>query len=317
MFLSLATTHQSFGQSPLGAFIESPLKGRGPAGATMCVAPGGHVAGGGWSSDTDSYALDTWTARSDLLSGRASVGAFSLGTTGYLCGGSPSSSRATHAYVVDNWTTMADLPLPARLDNAASSVNGAAYTFGGNWWYLRDTDEYVPDAWASKTDLPVPGRHSAAATRIEGSAYLFGGREDIVPSPGYRDIRDTDEYTPDSWTSKTDLPFPGRIDHGAFTIAGSAYVCSGWRTEPDSPYSTDFRADVDEYTPDTWVSKTDVPSPLRAYVGSATLNGRGYIYGGYYSGYLADTDEYTPDTWTSRADVPAPARGDFGGGFAI
>jgi len=59
---------------------------------------------------------------------------------------------------------------------------------------------------------------------------------------------------------------------------------------------------------DTWVAKTDMPSPNRYYLSASTINKKGYIYGGYSGGTLQDCDEYDPDTWTSKTDMPSPGR---------
>ncbi|TET75199.1 MAG: hypothetical protein E3J43_08760 [Candidatus Heimdallarchaeota archaeon] len=66
--------------------------------------------------------------------------------------------------------------------------------------------------------------------------------------------------------------------------------------------------DCDEYNPDTWTNKTNIPSPGRYTLAASTINNKGYIYCGFSAGYLQDCDEYTPDTWDSKTDTPSPGR---------
>jgi hypothetical protein len=72
--------------------------------------------------------------------------------------------------------------------------------------------------------------------------------------------------------------------------------------------------DTDEYDPDTWTSKSAMPSPARD---EHTFRGGGtsplFAIGGDNSGALSDNDEYDPDTWTSRTAALAAAADLHGG----
>ena len=116
------------------------------------------------------------------------------------------------------------------------------------------------------------------------------------------DIQDCDQYTPDTWVSKTDIPVPARDAMAASTIGSSGYIYGG--------YFTSNLQDCDQYTPDTWVSKTNMPAPGRYGLAASTIGSSGYIYGGhtYGPGDIQDCDQYTPDTWVSKTDIPVPAR---------
>jgi len=82
--------------------------------------------------------------------------------------------------------------------------------------------------------------------------------------------------------------------------AGSLYAVGG--------YDTAAIADCDQYTPDTWTSKTDMPAPARSDLTAGVIGSSLYAVGGYSTAAIADCDQYTPDTWTSKTDMPAPAR---------
>ena len=90
-----------------------------------------------------------------------------------------------------------------------------------------------------------------------GSLYAVGGYN------GSAGIADCDQYTPDTWTSKTDMPAPARSDLTAGVIGSSLYAVGG--------YSTAAIADCDQYTPDTWTSKTDMPAPARYYLAAGAV----------------------------------------------
>jgi hypothetical protein len=131
--------------------------------------------------------------------------------------------------------------------------------------------------------------------------YIYGG----VDSSD-NNLQDCDEYTFDTWVSKSNMPLPARYGLAASTIGSSGYIYGG---DDDIQYLRD----CDEYTPDTWVSKSDMPvvggSSGRWLLAASTIGSSGYVYGGYYSlGPLQDCDEYTPDTWVSKSDMPLPVR---------
>ena len=168
--------------------------------------------------------------------------------------------------------------------------------------------------------------------------YVYGGY-------GSDYLQDCDQYIPDTWISKTDMPLPARSSLAASTIGSSGYVYGGdegvqlqdcdeytpdtWVSKNNMPspgrnylaastigssgyiyggYTGSNLQDCDQYTPDTWVSKSNIPSPVRRILAASTIGSSGYIYGGYYTSQLQDCDEYTPDTWTSKSNMPSPAR---------
>jgi len=133
---------------------------------------------------------------------------------------------------------------------------------------------------------------------VTTAGYIFGGG-------GSTTYSDTDEYTPDSWTSKTDIPSPARRYLASSAINSKAYIYCGYLS------SSVGGQDCDEYIVDSWTNKTDTPTPPRRALGSSTIASSGYIYCGLDrngSTRYQDTDEYTPDSWTSKTDAPLPAR---------
>ncbi|MGG1664607.1 hypothetical protein ACIFQN_35435, partial [Brevibacillus sp. NRS-1366] len=57
-----------------------------------------------------------------------------------------------------------------------------------------------------------------------------------------------------------------------------------------------------EYTPDSCILMADLPTPVREFPG-ASINGKGYVFSGYYNGVVSTVYEYDPalNTWASKA----------------
>jgi hypothetical protein len=263
---------------------------------------------GGNMQDCDAYNndLDIWMTRTDAPSpARRELAASTILSKGYIYGGyGVLRIQDTDEYdPTDVWASKTNTPSPARKELAASTISDKGYIYGGTdiLGKLQDTDEYDPDVWASKTNMPLPARTQLAASTISDKGYVYCGYSVGV-------LQDTDEYTPDAWANKTDAPSPARYYLTAFTISSKGYIYGG--NDGGGPTAPNTLKDTDEYTPDTWVSKTDSPLPERFALVSMTIDNKGYIYGGTSdnSVQLWDTNEYDPDTWTTKVDGPSPAR---------
>ena len=138
-------------------------------------------------------------------------------------------------------------------------------------------------------------RRGDVSGEIEGTtkAFIFGGQS------YYGAENDTDEYEPDTWTSKTSMP-GSLYGNAATTLNGYVYVCAG------EDGNTKTKVNWEYYT-DTWTSKTEMPSPTRHDLIAFALLNKGYYEGGitYGSVILGDNDEYDPDSWTSKTNGPA------------
>jgi hypothetical protein len=149
--------------------------------------------------------------------------------------------------------------------------------------------------------------------RKEEYLYAWGGSG----SPG--ELRDNDRYAveADSWTSKTDLPEPGRSLFAAAAVGGLGYSLGGETGPPESRSSRN-----DQYNPagDSWSARADVPSPGRNQLAASAAANKVYCFAGvdlvpsgpstYTTNDHADNDEYDPaaDAWATKQDLPSPAR---------
>jgi hypothetical protein len=255
---------------------------------------------------------------------------------GYWFGGTSSTAdvQDCDSYELDTWTSKTDCTAGHIGRGAASMpISNKAYVAGGyvSLAYIAFCDEYDPslNSWASKTNI-ASIRNGLSGASIGSAGYAIAGQ----PS----DLRDTEQYIPDTWTSKTDCPTPGRGGHLATTLNDKIYIMGGYsgaaladndEYDPDSwtnktnlpggganlpygftigsyTYNVGASNDLQEYSPDSYTSRTDCPAPTRGSGGSCAIDSKGYV--AYGNTYIQDCDEYVVDTWTGKTAAAAPAR---------
>jgi N-acetylneuraminic acid mutarotase len=138
--------------------------------------------------------------------------------------------------------------------------------------------------------------------------YAFGFYQDGSDFPKLDNVSEYVAVT-NTWSNRNDYPTPvDRSYPAAATIGTKGYwVGGGW----DGAYL----AFTDEYTPpNTWVVKTDLPSPERNGLCLVAIDSKLYAIGGWDgTSELQDTDEFTPggNSWANKTDMPTPARQKF------
>jgi hypothetical protein len=151
----------------------------------------------------------------------------------------------------------------------------------------------------------VPGCFCCGGGGGDGcsKAYAWGG---LDRGAGIPQLQDNDEYNPDTWTNKTDVPTPKRyLGYGAH-ISGRGYSCFGFSLTSEVQDTDEFDAGND-----TWAAMTDGLNPARSGGGCASHDNALYCFYGSdasASSYLRDTDQYRPDVWTNRTDGVTPSR---------
>ncbi|MEA2701088.1 MAG: hypothetical protein QOI66_5359 [Myxococcales bacterium] len=183
-----------------------------------------------------------WVAKKPIpvTPGRGGAAVGVSGTTVYLAGGAVRGQSANmlntgmrqstlFAYdtVVDDWQTLAELPMAVGYATGAV-VNNQLWVMGGSTDFSRTDQVWTFDIaggqWTTKTDpLPV-GLSSATADVLGGRIYLIGG---IATSIG-RINGDTLvlDLATETWTTMTPLPTP-RFAMGSGVIDGRIYVPTG------------------------------------------------------------------------------------------
>jgi len=167
------------------------------------------------------------------------------------------------------------------------------FLFGGkDVGSSQDCDGYtLDDTWTAKTNTPIY-LWGAGSSNIDNKIYVAYGK---IAASSF--LVRTDEFSLNTWSSKTAAPSPARTFLASSHIENNKMYCSGGSI--DIPVS-----DNDSYDTDTWTSKTDMVSPFRYYFNSATADNKIYCVGGFTgTNTLADCDQYVDDTWSTRATL--------------
>ena len=167
-------------------------------------------------SDNDEYSVsgDSWDAKTDLSSpARASSGGFVINAKGFVCGGINSGLanqyKDTDAYDAgsDAWTAQTDMNTEW-FNNGFFAIGNKGYVaygrIGLSGTLTRNADAYTEstNTWSTTTIAPSPVRQWVASSGVSTSSagYVTTGQD----SGGAR-LLDHEEFTPDTWTSSTDI----------------------------------------------------------------------------------------------------------------
>jgi N-acetylneuraminic acid mutarotase len=171
-------------------------------------------------ADCDEYVVDSWANKTDIpVTGRQSPVAATIGLKAYVaCGidgaGAPIARIDEFTPAANTWANKTNCTA-IKYAGCGSTISDKIYVcYGsdGSYAKVRTCYEYVVDAWATKTQGPLPTRNDSAACTISGKMYVMGGTDAAS-------LRDNDEYSPDTWTSKTDILDTARLNgHGAAAI---------------------------------------------------------------------------------------------------
>ena len=144
------------------------------------------------SVNTVFAAANTWTQKADFGGGARMAGAFSIGSKGYMGGGSSYDSQTNTSTPYKDfweydpslnfWTRKSDFRGKGRYTVASFTVGNKGYT--GTGWdqrtpYYKDLWEYDPltDAWTQKANFPGTARQSAVGFAIDNYGYLGTGHD--------------------------------------------------------------------------------------------------------------------------------------------
>ena len=170
----------------------------------------------------------------------------------------------------------------------------------------------APEIWEQKNPLnTVYHRGSGAVYTVNNKIYITcGEKEGRVPTS------ENWEYgiTTGTWANLFDFPYGARIELSVFTIGNLAYLGTG-RSSSQQEGINDFY--MYDSAIDKWAEIATPENFAARYLATAfSLNGKGYVVGGYGTSALNDVWQYDPvkNSWERKDDFPASA---FYGGISV
>src|SRR5262249_47355122 len=151
----------------------------------------------------------TWATKTAVTAARGNAAATFISAKGYHFGGddsTPTQQRTNYEYDPsgDSWATKTQLPTPARNGMACFTLSGTAYVIDGGATINPQNDSYTVDTWVNKTAPPSTDKRqylSGASVEAAGVGYITGGLK-----PTGATVATHEEYVPDTWTSRANLP---------------------------------------------------------------------------------------------------------------
>ncbi|MBI3659855.1 hypothetical protein HY230_05215 [Candidatus Acetothermia bacterium] len=213
------------------------------------------------------------------------------------------------------WKLRAAMGYP-RNGAAVASVGKLVFAVGGTDTFATETSDTnrnemydsVSDHWITRASAPT-ARSGAMAVSNGNFVYVLGGS-----STDRGEVLDTVErYNVflDSWETLPPMP-TARTSFGVAVVNNVIYAIGG--TDCFSSFNCGNALDkVEAYDirKGKWTTKAALPTPRTEVQGTAVLNGKIYVAGGYnrLRGRMLRTVEvYDPatDSWDSVADLPSP-----------
>ncbi len=239
-------------------------------------------------------ARDVWTSKAPKPTAVQGAGAVVIGGRIYVPGGCDADKHPTAGMEVydpsrDTW--QAATPLPKALCfYAISAVEGKLYLFGGWDGSTEAASVLVYDParaeWSERTALPTP-RADAEAAVLNDRIYVVGGRqgeralsETLVFDPAQR------PQDPNAWSSRAPMQH-ARARFGLVSLAGNLYALSGgWSADLAENERYDSQADA-------WSPIESSLQPLERVGGSAAMETKIYLVGGWQGHAIDGVEEYT------------------------
>jgi len=117
-------------------------------------------------------------------------------------------------------------------------------------------------------------------------------------------LRTTQTWNGTAWTTRTDIPLPGRFSAAGTYLNGLLHVTGGLGPAPLDTHH--------QWNPptDSWSTQLPVPLPRRSDHSAVTLNNALHLWGGRSSptSPLGATHEYRTGTWVTGRPLPGPPR---------
>ena len=249
-----------------------------------------------------------WQRIANMPTPRTGAKAAVVNDTIYVFGGfsGKNNNRANMKFPVvvdaydtqtDTWARKQNMPTPW-LNFGIGTVAGKIYLIGGlNIDERTDSVEiYDPAAntWAKGPKMPTR-RDPGGTVVVNNRIYVIGGYGWPMDFRGGPYLATIEEYNPitHQWQQKNDM-LDIKLDFSPVVIRNEIYLIGGFIWEDALPENL---ATVDVYNPQTqaWHNIPELPTPINPS-GTAAVNGKIYVFGGYEEDWEYSTDVLVYDT---------------------
>ncbi|XP_062240438.1 uncharacterized protein si:ch211-63p21.8 isoform X2 [Platichthys flesus] len=207
----------------------------------------------------------------------------------------------------NSWERLADMQQNRCLFSVVV-LEGKMFSIGGHCdpEYIESVERYCPtsNSWSFTwpLDLPLSGH---VAKVVQGQILVSGGM-----NSDYRCLSSIFRYHPETGSTYLANMNKPRAKHCMESLGDRLYVAGG--TTAGAPVNVVDMLDCEVYNPETdsWTAITSLPVP-HVGAGSAVLEGKFYVLGGYSHEEYSDTNmvhRYDPTTqrWENMGKMPGP-----------
>tara|TARA_Y100000815_G_C13345300_1_gene501807 strand:- start:431 stop:1438 length:1008 start_codon:yes stop_codon:yes gene_type:complete len=271
------------------------------------------------NSDDDGDELDgNWVKVSTFNEeARSSASAFTVGNVGYMATGYDGDDYYNDFWSYDfdtnSWQQLSDFPGIARSSATTFTIGTDGYVGTG---YNGDSNEELADfykfntltnSWTQIADFAGTARYGAVGFGSDNYGYVGTGYDGS-------DKKDFWKYNPiaDTWEEIFGFGGDKRREGTTFTIDNEVYLATG---VSNGIYEEDFwkfNLDTEEWTVLEDIDEDDDDYVLRSSAVGFSINGKGYVACGEYSGSLGTVYEYNPlnESWEEKTEFELYARRD-------
>uniref|UniRef100_UPI003AADD0A8 kelch-like protein 33 n=1 Tax=Centroberyx gerrardi TaxID=166262 RepID=UPI003AADD0A8 len=207
----------------------------------------------------------------------------------------------------NSWERLADMQ-EQRCSFSMVVLEGKLCAIGGvsNPDCTHSVERYCPTAnsWSftRPLDMPLSGH---VAKVLQGQIFVSGGLNN-----GYQCLASMFLYHPEKGNTYLADMTKARAHHCMETLGGYLYVAGGVTTDDNMAVVDQLACEVYNPVADSWTAFASLPVP-HVGAGSAVLEGKFYVLGGYSQEDYSDTKQvhrYDPTTlrWENMGRMPGP-----------
>uniref|UniRef100_A0A4W6EK46 Kelch-like family member 33 n=2 Tax=Lates calcarifer TaxID=8187 RepID=A0A4W6EK46_LATCA len=207
----------------------------------------------------------------------------------------------------NSWESLAEMQ-EKRCSFSVVVLDGKIYAIGGHCdpEYIDSVEQYCPttNSWSFTwpLDLPLSGH---VAKVLQGQIFISGGLYS-----DYRCLASMFLYHPETGSTYLANMTRPRCHHCMETLGDRLYVAGGITTDENMAVVDQLACEVYNPADDSWTAFTSLPVP-HAGAGSAVLEGKFYVLGGYSREDYSDTKmvhRYDPtiQRWENMGKMPGP-----------